>query len=73
LNLFTVADRRLFGIFAILLNMYTVQGFLKSVGFFVFLLTAIVATGQGTVKGFVKDKSTGEPVIFASVVLVGTS
>ncbi|MFM1930939.1 MAG: hypothetical protein RL226_242 [Bacteroidota bacterium] len=37
------------------------------------VLVAFSVFSQGTIKGFVKDKKTGEPVIFASVVLVGTN
>lgn len=40
---------------------------------FLFLLFSVAAIGQGTIKGFVKDKNTGEPVMFASVTLKGTS
>lgn len=38
-----------------------------------FLLFSGALFSQGTVKGFVKDKSSGEPVIFANVFLAGTS
>ena len=38
-----------------------------------FLLIAQVMFGQSTVKGFLKNKASGEPVMFASVSLEGTS
>ena len=37
------------------------------------LFITLGAVAQGTVKGFVRSKSTGEPVMFASVSLAGTS
>ncbi len=47
----------------------------KSIALFVFtFITAFTfAQGTGTVRGFVKDKDNGEPVIFGSVYLDGTS
>ncbi|MDG2208999.1 MAG: TonB-dependent receptor [Flavobacteriales bacterium] len=42
-------------------------------GFFCFLLFPLFFFGQGTVKGFLKDKASGEPVMFASVSLEGTA
>ncbi|MDP4952323.1 MAG: TonB-dependent receptor, partial [Flavobacteriales bacterium] len=42
-------------------------------GVILFLLSSASVFGQGTIKGFVKDKNSGEPVMFASVTLKGTS
>lgn len=39
----------------------------------IFLLASAMAFSQGTVKGFVKDKQTGEPLLFINVYLEGTS
>ena len=53
---------------------FTAMQELKRVaGFFCFLLFPLVFFGQGTVKGFLKDKASGEPVMFASVSLEGTA
>lgn len=39
----------------------------------VFLVSALHAFSQGTVRGFVKDEETGEPVLFVLVALDGTN
>jgi hypothetical protein len=47
---------------------------LKSGALLALLLTTVCAAGQtGTIRGFVYDKSTGEPVIFTNVALKGTA
>jgi hypothetical protein len=47
---------------------------MKKLFFILFLLpTLVIAQNTGTIKGFVYDKETGEPVIFTNVVLKGTT
>ncbi len=47
---------------------------LKSILLIFFFLGSIIANGQnGSIRGFVYEKSTGEPVIFCNVMLSGTS
>ena len=45
----------------------------RVVGFAVMMGWGIVASAQGTVKGFLKSESSGEAVMFASVTLEGTT
>ena len=45
----------------------------KILTFLFALFITISATAQGTVKGFIRSEATGEPVMFASVSLSGTS
>lgn len=50
---------------------------LKRIGLVIILLISVIATtfaqtGTGTIKGFIYERSSGEPMIFANVLLVGT-
>ena len=45
----------------------------RVVGFAVMMGWGVVASAQGTVKGFLKSESSGEAVMFASVTLEGTT
>ena len=45
----------------------------RHVGLVLLLLLPAVLYGQATVKGFLRSKESGEPVMFASVSLEGTS
>ncbi len=49
------------------------SSFWRVVGFAVMMGWGIVASAQGTVKGFLKSESSGEAVMFASVTLEGTT
>ena len=49
------------------------SSFWRVVGFAVMMVWGIVASAQGTVKGFLKSESSGEAVMFASVTLEGTT
>lgn len=40
---------------------------------FVFVCVSALAFSQGTIKGFVKDKQTGEPLLFVDVYIEGTN
>jgi len=47
---------------------------IKNIFLILFILSGIVSYGQtGSVRGFVYEKETGEPVIFCNVMLKGTS
>jgi hypothetical protein len=50
-----------------------VQNKLKSLLVLLFVLSAGLVSAQATIKGFVSDKSNGEPAIFVTVSLEGTS
>ena len=45
----------------------------RVVGFAVMMGWGVVASAQGTVKGFLKSESSGEAVMFASVTAEGTT
>ena len=51
----------------------SMQKLKRFLGAVCFLLIAQFMFGQSTVKGFLKNKASGEPVMFASVSLEGTS
>ena len=47
--------------------------FLRLVALSLFIAASLSAIAQGTIRGFVKDQETGQPVIFILVGLDGTS
>jgi len=49
------------------------QDLIRRLGLLPLMLVPLMVWGQATVKGFLRSKDTGEPVMFASVSLEGTS
>ena len=49
------------------------QDLIRRLGLLPLMLVPLLVWGQATVKGFLRSKDTGEPVMFASVALEGTS
>ena len=49
------------------------QDLIRRLGLLPLMLVPLMVWGQATVKGFLRSKDTGEPVMFASVALEGTS
>lgn len=49
------------------------QELIRRLGLVPLMLVPIMVWGQATVKGFLRSKDSGEPVMFASVSLEGTS
>ena len=49
------------------------QDLIRRLGLLPLMFVPLLVWGQATVKGFLRSKDTGEPVMFASVALEGTS